>query len=743
MRFIQTDSPEAVQDAIIEPIGDSLRGHRPALLLVSGGSTAGIAIAAIRRLCSLSGAKGFDMRGLLSVSLIDERFGPVGHQHSNWRQLLEAGLPVESVRAIPLLMDARDDQEAFRTTVRRFDDILADAARKKTNGELLIVGLLGIGADGHTAGILPGSQACAEDRHSSVAPLAIGYRSDMYTRITITPAFFQYFDRAVAYATGAEKWQAIAGLRAARPICEHPAQLLKRAHESLVFCDHLPGQVWEAYRIRRTGDCMEKLGSTVLVIFGITGDLSRRKLLPVLLHLAVAGMLPEEFHIVGISRKGTTTADIIGFIRQATALEAVASDEMYSRMSSMITMIDMNMSEPAEYTRLADELDRLDRAAGHPLHRMVYLAIPATLFDTVTARLAEADMNAHRKGARACHLLIEKPFGYNLKSAEALIRGLAERYDESQIYRIDHYLAKETAQNILAFRFENPLFSHTWNRDHISHIMITAVESIGIEGRAVFYENMGAMRDLVQSHLLQLLALVTMNQPDSMSSEAIHREKERILRHIVPPSPERMEHDAIRGQYATYRAETGNPLSMTETYAAVRLSIDTDEWRGVPVFIRTGKALRDKITEITLVFSNADSPGKRNYLTIRIQPNEGIVIDLHIKKPGFDHAIEQVQLDFCYTDKLSIGHPDAYERVLVDAMRGDRTLFASNDEVLSCWRISEPILVAWANPDFPLHQYGNNTWGPEAADAMIADVGLEWLSDTHTVCSIPRIIPIA
>jgi glucose-6-phosphate 1-dehydrogenase len=488
---------------------------------------------------------------------------------------------------------------------------------------------------------------------------------------------------------------------------------------------------------------MKKLGSTVLVIFGITGDLSRRKLLPALLHLAEAGMLPEEFHVVGISRKGTTVSDIMGFMGQGTAKDNAASDGLYSRMRSMITMVDMNLGDPAAYTSLAAELDRRDRAAGQTLHRMAYLAIPATLFDTVTARLAEPDINVRRDEARSLDLLIEKPFGFNLESAKDLVLRLGERFDESQIYRIDHYLAKETAQNILAIRFENPLFSQTWNRKHISHIIITAVESIGIEGRASFYENMGAMRDLVQSHLLQLLALVTMNRPESMSSQAIHREKERILKHVVPPVPERMEHDAIRGQYDTYRSETGNPLSMTETYAAVRLAIDTDEWRGVPVFIRTGKALREKITEITLVFSNPDKPGKRNYLTIRIQPNEGIVIDLHIKKPGFDHAIEQVQLDFCYTDKLGIGHPDAYERVLVDAMRGDNSLFASSEEVLSCWRVSEPILAAWSRPGFPLHRYDTNSWGPQAADAMIAETGLEWLSDTHTVCSIPRIVPVA
>ncbi len=240
MHCIQTDSPAIVQDAIIKPVIDRLRKHRPVLLLVSGGSTAGIAIAAIRRVCDLSAARGSDPRDLLSVSLIDERFGPVGHKHSNWQQLLDGGLPVESIRAMPLLLESRDDDEAFHSAVRRFDDFLSDAARRQARGELLITGLLGIGADGHTAGILPGSPACFE--FGADAPLAMGYRSDMHTRITITPAFFQYFDRAIAYAAGAEKRKALAGLLQARPVCEHPAQLLKRAHESLVFCDSIPSE---------------------------------------------------------------------------------------------------------------------------------------------------------------------------------------------------------------------------------------------------------------------------------------------------------------------------------------------------------------------------------------------------------------------------------------------------------------------------------------------------------------------
>lgn len=238
MHFIQTDSIDIVRDAIVEPIAGRLRNGKPALLLVSGGSTAGIAVAAIDALRNLSAAHGFDLRGLLSVSLIDERFGPVGHAHSNWRQLLDGGLPVESVRAVPVLAEARGDDEAFASAVARFGEFLEDAAARRTRGELLIVGLLGIGADGHTAGILPASPACAIDGDG--AALATGYHAEPHTRITITPAFFQYLDEAVAYASGAQKWQELSRLSEAHPVCEQPAQLLKRARESLVFSDRVP-----------------------------------------------------------------------------------------------------------------------------------------------------------------------------------------------------------------------------------------------------------------------------------------------------------------------------------------------------------------------------------------------------------------------------------------------------------------------------------------------------------------------
>ncbi len=485
---------------------------------------------------------------------------------------------------------------------------------------------------------------------------------------------------------------------------------------------------------------MEKPANTVLIIFGITGDLAQRKLLPALYRLAEENILPPEFRVVGISRRGTTTADVINIIKNRIDAHDGRSAEIFARLEKIISIAAMNIAEGDEYGALTAELERLESEVHHPLNRLFYLAIPASLFQTVTERLGQSDINVHGKDNRECRFLIEKPFGYSLSSAQDLISALDQLFDEEQIFRIDHYLAKETAQNILAFRFENPLFSAAWNREHISHILITAVESIGIEGRASFYENMGALRDLVQSHLLQLLALVTMNRPSSMSASDIHREKEILLSRIRPPEKGRMEKETVRGQYRSYREETGKTDSLTETYAAIKLSIDTDEWRGVPVFIRTGKAIKEKVTEITLVFFDDKYRMRKNYLTIRIQPNEGIVIDLQIKKPGFGSALEQVQLDFCYGEKLPARASDAYERVLFDAMRADRTLFATSSEVLSCWRITEPILEEWKTPGFPLHIYENNSWGPEAADILIGASGERWLTDTHMVCTVPRII---
>lgn len=481
---------------------------------------------------------------------------------------------------------------------------------------------------------------------------------------------------------------------------------------------------------------MNRLEHTILVIFGITGDLSRRKLLPALYRLEEARLLPDGFKIAGISRRGTKAGDIVDLMRSAIGPQA--DESVLARITAALSVVHMRMDVPDDYGALIDQLASLERDSGHSLTRLYYLAIPSTLFAAVTGRLGEKDLNVLRNGSEISRYLIEKPFGYSLDSARQLIQDLESHFTPRQIFRIDHYLAKETAQNILAFRFENPIFCRSWNNRHISHIMVTAVESIGIEGRTSFYEGMGALRDLVQSHLLQLLALVTMRRPKSMKDEDVHAEKEYILSRMRPPAADRMREETVRGQYATYRSDTGIADSLTETYAAVRLSIDTEEWQGVPVFVRTGKAIAEKVTEINVVFSSDDPSGRKNVLTIRLQPNEGIVIDLAIKRPGFEYAMEEVQLDFCYQDKLALAHPDAYERVLYDAIRGDRSLFASSEEVLQCWRVTEPILAAWGEPGFPLETYPNNSWGPAGADALIGKTGMSWLTDAHNVCTMPR-----
>jgi glucose-6-phosphate 1-dehydrogenase len=483
---------------------------------------------------------------------------------------------------------------------------------------------------------------------------------------------------------------------------------------------------------------LKELAKSVLIIFGATGDLSRRKILPALLGLERARLLPEGFRVLALSRKKIRADELLagsfGEAQDAPGMEAMR------RLGAILSVTEMDIGKPEEYSRLADSLARLEEEAGRPLRRLFYLAIPAGLFPLVVDRLALPDLNAAPGCERACRYLVEKPFGSDAESARALIERMSRSFREEQIFRIDHYLAKETAQNILAFRFENPLFERSWNRERISHIMVTAAESIGIEGRGDFYDGMGALRDVFQSHLLQLLALIAMDRPASYGEAGIHREKERLLSRVMPPDPERMARECVRGQYAGYREEAGRPDSMTETYAAVRLSIDSDAWRGVPVFLRCGKALREKVTEVNVVFPGA-ADSRRNMLTIRIQPDEGIAVDLKAKRPGFSalgdpDALEDVQLDFCYRDGILGYRPEAYERVLMDALRGDRSLFATSGEVLDCWRISQPIMEAWKSQAFPLHAYGKGSWGPEAADRLISPSGLLWPTETHRICPV-------
>ncbi|HVQ44842.1 MAG TPA: glucose-6-phosphate dehydrogenase [Candidatus Saccharimonadia bacterium] len=469
-----------------------------------------------------------------------------------------------------------------------------------------------------------------------------------------------------------------------------------------------------------------------LVIFGVTGNLAQHMLLPALYHLESQQLLPEEFYIVGIFRR---VPDVDAILHEATAqLEQngeTIDPAVTSRLKSRLHTIKMDSTNPSDFSRLAELLHGLDDAAGTKLNHLFYLAIPPDIFETVIDNLATGGLN-HDDADRSSRLLIEKPFGYDLASAEALIDAMSAHFDEHQIFRIDHYLAKETAQNILTFRFSNPLIQGIWSREFIDHIQITATEKIGIQGRVAFYEKMGALRDFVQSHLMQLMALVMMEYPEDLTSEAIHAEKLKVLESIETITPHSVPDVAVRGQYAGYRDEVGDPGSTTETYAALKLEVANSRWGGVPILLRTGKSLARKTTEIVVVFKDRTRKASPdNLLVIRIQPDEGISLKLLAKKPGFDDQLQPVQMDFSYSGVFDGHQPDAYQRVLIDALRGDHSLFATNDEVLVSWRILQPVLDAWSHTAEPPQSYARGSRGPADAQRLAANYGSQWI-DNHT-----------
>lgn len=479
-----------------------------------------------------------------------------------------------------------------------------------------------------------------------------------------------------------------------------------------------------------------QLSPAALVIFGITGDLARRKLLPALYHLAAEDLLPEGFEVIGVTRSGTTVESLIESVRVHLNDRHEAPDpQVLDRLAEHMTVLTVNLAQAEEYATIKKALDDHEVRSGACTNRLFYLAVPSQTFGDIAERLGASGLTKgceHQVGES--RLLIEKPFGYDLASAHELIEVLGRQFDESQIYRVDHYLAKETAQNILTFRFNNPLFQVVWDSDSINAVMITAAESIGIEGRAGFYEQTGALRDLIQSHLLQLLALITMERPNDMSAASIHDRKLELLKAIVPIAPDEVAGQAVRGQYQGYHEEVGSHSSITETYAALRLQIDTPRWRDVPVLIRTGKSLAEKVTEITLSFTDKQT-SHQNTLTMRIQPNEGISIELQAKKPGFEAETETVQMDFCYAS-LGKMHPDAYERVLVDALRGDKTLFATSQEVIAAWEVVQHVVHAWSMGGHDIQPYAVGSWGPQSADVLAEKAGAAWVSERLRVCQV-------
>jgi len=437
---------------------------------------------------------------------------------------------------------------------------------------------------------------------------------------------------------------------------------------------------------------------TILIIFGVTGDLSRRKLLPALEKIASSSIAPESLRIVGITRQRQTAEAV---------LARVSGEITYVR--EHLEVYSMSLVDIDEYIELKAHLDSIEQEMGVPAQRLIYLSVPPQISQPIVELLGESGI---AKGPDT-KLLLEKPFGIDLSSAEELVGQAKKYFDEDQLYRIDHYLAKEMTQNLVVFRQQNSLFKRTWNRDFIDSIEIIASETIGIEGRAEFYEQTGALRDLVQSHLLQLAALTLAELPSSLQDgdwKCVPTARLKALTNIM--TPQDIPAQVTRGQYVGYRDEVDNPDTTVETFVALTLFSQDPRWEGVPIRLITGKALDRKATEIRIKYKQ-DSEGEANSLILHIQPNEGVEIDLWAKKPGYDRRQEKLSLDFAYSNHFT-DLPEAYERVFVDAMRSDHSLFTSSDEVLETWRILDPVQRAWEMDSADLMHYKVGTM-PDAS----------------------------
>jgi glucose-6-phosphate 1-dehydrogenase len=458
-----------------------------------------------------------------------------------------------------------------------------------------------------------------------------------------------------------------------------------------------------------------KLEPAIIVIFGITGDLAQRYLLPALYHLMKEGLLHDKTEIIGTSRREIKAEEMLSDAKLCASEEGgVCDPAALQKMRDHFRMVQLDPTNGGDYSRLLKTMNGIEEEEGVCMNRLYYLSIPPQVYGPVIRHMGETGLNGScQHDVATSRLLIEKPFGYDTKSAQELIETMGHSFSEEQTFRIDHYLAKETVQNILTFRFQNPIFEALWNQEHIERIEICASEAIGIEGRAQFYEPLGALRDFIQSHLLQLLAVVTMDRPEEMDSEHIHASKQTVLQQIKAVPASQVNEHTVRGQYEGYRDEVENPDSTTETFAGMRLFIDSQRWEGVPMVLWTGKKLVEKRTEIAIRFKSHDNEAT-NYLRMRIQPDEGIVLDLLAKKPGFEAELQPVAMDFSYQQNFdSHNHPDAYERVLVDAVKGDRTLFATGEEVMQAWRIVQPVLDAWGRQESMLEEYPGGIAGAE------------------------------
>jgi glucose-6-phosphate 1-dehydrogenase len=484
---------------------------------------------------------------------------------------------------------------------------------------------------------------------------------------------------------------------------------------------------------------------TTLVIFGGTGDLAKRKLLPAIYNLAHEGALPERFNLIAASRSDKAHEDYQQIAREAIEefSRTEPKEDVLKELLEHVRYVPGTFDDDSVYEQLEKELAEFDEEAGICFNRVFYLSTSPSFFPVIVEKLGEHGLDKLEEAE--VRVVIEKPFGTNLEEAEELNRDVLKVLDEDQVFRIDHYLGKETVQNMLAFRFANGMFEPIWNRNFIDYVQITAAEDIGIGSRAEYYDSSGALRDLVQNHMLQLLTLLCMEPPTSFSADDVRGEKVKVLHAIHPPEPDEVEDMTVRGQYEEgtqagedvpgYLEEEGVPDdSHTPTYVALRLEVDNWRWAGVPIYLRTGKRLARKVTEIAvtlkpvphLAFQGDGSVGVQpNQLILTMQPNEGVSLSLGAKIPGSRMRIRPVNMEFLYGTAFLSQSPEAYERLIMDAMRGDATLFTRNDEVEAQWRICDPILQGWAKKDGALPKYPAGSEGPEEAEQLLQP-GQRW-----------------
>ncbi|MBK1881394.1 glucose-6-phosphate dehydrogenase [Luteolibacter pohnpeiensis] len=488
-----------------------------------------------------------------------------------------------------------------------------------------------------------------------------------------------------------------------------------------------------------------------IVIFGATGDLTHRKLVPALYNLAVDGELPTGVRIIGFARRDKSDEEFRSGLEELNKKVSRSGhdDEVWSHLAENIFYHKSEFNDADGYKSLAERLDQIDEERGGKGNRLFYIASAPEFFDDILIQLKNAGLNEAKDGCWA-RVIVEKPFGTDLATAKHLNEVVNSTFHESATYRIDHYLGKETAQNLMVLRFANAIFEPLWNSRYISHMQITCAENLGMEGgRGGYYEKSGALRDMVQNHLLQLLSLVAMEPPTDLSADGVRDEKVKVIRSLRQwDTPEKVAENVVRAQYTAghvdgkevlgYRQEDRvSPESDTEAYVAVRLLIDTWRWSGVPFYIRMGKQLPKKSTEISVHFKDAPNvlfgaltggvPGG-NVLVIRIQPDEGISLRMVSKIPGTSLRLEPVKMDFHYSTSFGKGSPEAYERLLLDAIAGDATLFARRDEVEEAWRFIDHIEHAWHQSDNPppMAEYVAGSWGPKEADDLIKKDGHDW-----------------